>query len=162
MSFNLTRKTDYALVALAKLAKEKLTTDGKPLSARVLADQHHLPLPLLMNALKELHRAGVIDSRRGANGGYFLARDPEAISLREIIEALEGSIKVTLCSDESQGETQNACCDLLQTCIISEPIRRINVLLNEFLQKISLKDIVNQDLGEANYLASIWGAGVRV
>lgn len=60
----MTRKTDYALVALATLAREH-DGEGRALSARQLAEQHELPLPLLMNALKELHRAEVIASRRG-------------------------------------------------------------------------------------------------
>lgn len=160
MSFNLTRKTDYALVALAKLAVDKVANKSNPLSARVLADEYHLPLPLLMNALKELHRAGVLDSKRGANGGYFLAKDPQDISLKTVIEALEGSINVTLCSEDSSVE--QGTCSLVHTCIISDPIRRFNHLLNGFLEQISLQDLIHQDFDGSNLMPSILKSGVSV
>lgn len=161
MSFNLTRKTDYALVALAKLAQEKMNAGGEPVSARTLADQYHLPLPLLMNALKELHRGGILDSRRGTHGGYYLTRDPEKISLREVIEALEGTVNVTLCSDENHQADQGVC-NLVDTCIISEPIRRFNWMLNDFLDRISLKDLVTQEFGDAKSTPASLTNGVRV
>jgi Rrf2 family protein len=146
---------------LAKLAQDKHCSNGNPLSARVLADQYHLPLPLLMNALKELHRAGVLHSRRGANGGYSLAKPPSRISLREVIEALEGTINVTLCSEDGPPSDQSVC-SLVETCIISEPIRKFNHLLNGFLDQISLEDLLNFDLGPSHAGQVFLESGVSV
>ena len=139
MSFSLTRKTDYALVALVRLAAEK-DRDGGPLSARQLANEHGLPLHLLMNALKELHRAGILCSRRGVSGGYYLCKDPTQTSLRQVIEALEGPVCVTLCNDEN--DHASTTCQLVETCPISEPIRGFNGLLNGFLSSIKLRDLM--------------------
>ena len=142
MSFSLTRKTDYALVALATLVREKVE-DGESLSARQIAEASDLPLPLLMNALKELHRASIICSRRGAGGGYYLCRPPEEISLKEVIEALEGPINITLCSGEA-AEGEHELCRILSLCHISVPMQRFNELLNEFLSKVTLKSLLDQ------------------
>ena len=139
----MTRKTDYALVALATLAREH-EGEGRPLSARQLAEQHDLPLPLLMNALKELHRAQIIESRRGAGGGYYLLRGPEAITIREVIEAMEGPVSVTLCSDEEH-ETGCNTCQIVVNCPISDPMQKFNIMLNTFLSRITLKSLITSE-----------------
>ena len=86
---SLTRKTDYALVALARLAQEQQGAEGEVsrLSARTIAEEFELPQQLLMSILKELHRAGIVDSTRGAQGGYVLAKPANKISVAEIVEA---------------------------------------------------------------------------
>ena len=80
--FSFTKKTDYALVALATLAEE---TAGGPetgrLSARQISERHGMPLPVLMNVLKDLVSVGLVTSTRGSKGGYSLARDPQAITI---------------------------------------------------------------------------------
>lgn len=142
MSFSLTRKTDYALVALSALAGS-YHTDQKPMSARQIAEDYDLPPQLLMNALKELHRAGILESRRGVGGGYLLSEPPEAIALKQVIEALEGPISVTLCSDDSSEEEDDDCniCRLVPTCPITDPIQRFNNHLNQFLSELSIADL---------------------
>ena len=158
MSFSLTRKTDYALVALSRLAKER-KGENRPLSARQLADEYQLPLPLLMNVLKELHRAGILSSRRGSNGGYSLVSLPENISLRHIIEVLEGPVNIALCSDAGHQENEEDCpsCTIMNCCPISDPIQRLNGMLQHFLERISLADLTTL---ESNL--PLAGLGVRV
>jgi Rrf2 family protein len=142
MSFSLTRKTDYALVALSALAGS-YHTDQNPMSARQIAEDYDLPPQLLMNALKELHRAGVLESRRGVGGGYLLSDAPESISLKRVIEALEGPVSVTLCSEDSSDSEEDDCnvCRLVPTCPITDPIQRFNSLLNRFLDELTIADL---------------------
>ncbi len=146
MSFSLTRKTDYALVALARLA-EDANAERTPLSARDIAERHHLPLPLLMNVLKDLHRADIVCSRRGAGGGYHLCKDPRKISLLQIIEAIEGSVQVALCcgDEEATGKEPCAACSVSPTCPITTPMHRFNNLVRGFLSQVSLRDIMNDE-----------------
>ena len=139
MSLSLTRKTDYALVALAALA-ERWETDGDPLSAREIAERNHLPLPLLMNALKEMHRAGIIKSRRGVGGGYYLNRSPEAISLKDVVVGIEGLVSVTHCC--TNHDLEGPGCRLIKHCPIAMPMQNFNQMLNEFLGGISLKSLL--------------------
>ena len=141
MSFNLTRKSDYGLVALSFLARQKIA-EGEPVSSRHLAELFGLPLQLLMNVLKDLHRADVISSRRGASGGYFLTRPPHEISLKQVIEAVEGPVGVTLCSEH--GDEENPC--TIQTqCPINGPMVKVNNLFSDFLEQISLVDLIENE-----------------
>jgi len=149
MSFTLTRKTDYALVALAALADEATGDDPQPLSARQIAEAYDLPLSLLSNVLKDLHRGEVICSRRGAGGGYLLCREPRQISLLTVVEAIEGPVKMAVCCDEEPAaDTQQATsdedctCRVAEKCPITTPMQRFNDMVHTFLQRITLDDLI--------------------
>lgn len=95
---SLTRKTDYALVALASLGRRRRAGDG-PISARAIAEQFGLPQPLLMNVLKELAQAKIVVSTRGAAGGYEMARDPAHVSVLDVVTAIDGPVRLAQCCD---------------------------------------------------------------
>src|SRR3954451_13602891 len=82
-------KADYAVRAAIELA-----ADGgdEPVKAERIAEAQQIPLHFLENILADLKRAGVVDSRRGAAGGYLLARPAEEISLADVIRAVEGPL----------------------------------------------------------------------
>jgi Rrf2 family protein len=83
-----TAKADYAVRAAVELAA---AGDG-PVKAEQIADAQGIPLNFLENILAELRRAGIVQSRRGASGGYLLAVPPEEVSLADIIRAVEGPL----------------------------------------------------------------------
>lgn len=146
MSFSLTRKTDYALVALARLAQQ-YADGGSPLSARQIAEEYELPLPLLMNVLKELNRGDMVASRRGAGGGYSLERPAEQITLREVISHIEGPVGVAACCEEGlEDDDQCLGCRLTNRCPITGSIRRFNDMLISFLDRMTLADMMQDDL----------------
>jgi len=142
--FGFTRKTDYALVALATLAGHDAAEDD-PISARQLADENGLPLPLLMQVLKDLHRAGILSSQRGAGGGYFLARSPGQIGLLSVIEAIEGPLRVAACCDDEVGTEPCTGCNLTQQCPITGAMQRVNEMIIEFLNRISVRSLIEFD-----------------
>lgn len=80
-------KVDYGLRALVTLA-----ASGSPATAEALAAEQGLPPRFLGAILADLRRAGVVASQRGAEGGYRLARDPEQVTLAEVIRALDGPL----------------------------------------------------------------------
>ena len=80
----LNRKSDYALIALTHLGRFR----GTITSAREIADAYKIPLPLLMNILKQLTREGMIASVRGARGGYRLAVEPENLTVKQVLLAV--------------------------------------------------------------------------
>lgn len=146
MSFSLTRKTDYALVALARLAQQD-AEGGAPVSARQIAEEYKLPLPLLMNVLKELNRAELIASRRGAGGGYYLQRPADRINLRDVVACIEGPVTVTACCDEVRDDDDQCLgCRLTEKCPITGSIRRLNDLIVSFLDRMTLADMMRDDL----------------
>ena len=97
---SLSKKTDYALIALAYLGQVRgehsphATSESDAVSARKIADKHSLPLPLLMNLLKDLVRARIVTSVRGATGGYRLAVDPADVSLLDVVQAIDGPVQM--------------------------------------------------------------------
>jgi Rrf2 family protein len=90
----ITREADYGIL----LDDRSGARDGQPRSAAALAQQRRLPLPMVSKILKALARAGLLNSQRGAQGGYSLARPAKEISAADIISALEGPIAITECS----------------------------------------------------------------
>jgi Rrf2 family protein len=80
---------------------------GAPVQIRVISERQAIPARYLEQIFQRLRRAGLVQSKRGPGGGYTLARAPEEISLREIIEALEGplaeGLEMSAPEDPSQG-----------------------------------------------------------
>ena len=84
-----TAKAEYAVRAAVELAA---VGRGEPVKAEQIAEAQSIPLNFLENILAELRRAGIVESRRGAAGGYLLARPADAISLADVIRAVEGPL----------------------------------------------------------------------
>ena len=124
--------TDYAVVLATQVAGE----EGAH-TARDLALQTQIPEPTVSKVLKKLARAGVMSSQRGAKGGYSLARPPQRIGIHEVIEAIEGPIAVTQCSDE----TSEPSCEYLTNCGVRANWQRINLAVQRALSEITLADM---------------------
>jgi Rrf2 family protein len=83
-----TAKVDYA----ARAAIELAASGPDPVSAERLAEAQDIPVNFLENILLDLRRAGIVDSRRGASGGYLLARPAKEITLADVVRAVEGPL----------------------------------------------------------------------
>ncbi len=108
--------TDYAIVLLAHLSRSERT-----LTAQELAALSSVPLPTVSKLCKELSKAGLVVSHRGRKGGYGLARAADRISVAQIVEALEGPIALTECTQGHQS------CELEATCLAKaswDPVSR--------------------------------------
>ena len=134
----LTKKTDYALIALSRLAHGS----GGVVSAREIAEDSGVPLPILTNILKTLTGAGIVFSARGATGGYGLAKSVEAISLHELITSIEGPFHLVQCTMASAVSDKTPC-DLEPSCPIRQPAHRIHNRLKDFLESVSVAEIIN-------------------
>ncbi|MEZ0262887.1 MAG: SUF system Fe-S cluster assembly regulator [Alphaproteobacteria bacterium] len=88
----LSKMTDYAVVILTQLGRE-----GSPRSAPQLAEKTGLPEPTVCKVLKSLARGKLVESARGVSGGYRLARDVNALSVCDVIEAIDGPIAIASC-----------------------------------------------------------------
>jgi FeS assembly SUF system regulator len=132
----ITRQTDYAIVLLARFGAAPPDTVK---NAPDLAAEGHLPAPMVSKILKLLARAGLLKSHRGAAGGYSLARRPEAISVAEIVVALEGPIAMTECLTGEPGV-----CAIEHTCPSRPNWARINHAVESALAQVRLADILPQ------------------
>ncbi len=129
----ITRQTDYGILMLSYMAANA-TVD--PFAARDLAAWSGLSLPMVSKILKPLAKAGIVESHRGAKGGYTLARPAERITVGEIVEALEGRIGMTACvSHPGTCEQEGACPTQVNWERISDAVRGA-------LEHIALSDMV--------------------
>ncbi len=87
--------TDYAILVMVELSRE-----GEMLSAHALAERIRVEAPTASKVLKLLAGSGLLESYRGANGGYRVSRTAAQISVAEVIAAIEGPIAMTECSVE--------------------------------------------------------------
>ena len=137
-----TRKTDYALLALAALAEAATRPSPSPLSARQIAETYRLSHPLVMNVLKDLLHGDIVQSRRGAKGGYELLRDPAGITVQEVLVAIEGQPALAACCTDLTVDDSSDC-EIGQRCPITHSVQRLNDRIQGFLGEITLADLVN-------------------
>jgi FeS assembly SUF system regulator len=126
------RLTDYATVVMTCIA----TQPDDVLSTAQIADAARLELPTVSKLLKALGHAGLVESFRGVNGGYRLARPASAISLAEIVEALEGPIGMTECSI-SDGQ-----CERESLCTVRGSWQHVSSAVDVALRAVSLADML--------------------
>jgi Rrf2 family iron-sulfur cluster assembly transcriptional regulator len=127
---------DYASRALLSLALH--AGDSRPTSVRDIAERTGLPQPYLEQILLALKGAGLVRSKRGVGGGYVLARSPEAISLAQIVSAVEGPI---VAGDFGEPHT-NGACDHEGQCVLLALWSEVGEHMREHLDSYSLADMV--------------------
>jgi len=131
----LTRVTDYGILLMTELAKLEGDVKDTRLTANDLALSTRVPAPTVSKILQSLLHANLLGSVRGAHGGYCLTRSAADISVREIIQCLEGRIALTECNLD-QGE-----CEQMPFCSTSNNWKRINTAIHNVLEDISLADM---------------------
>lgn len=90
----LSQATDYALRIVLHLAGRE---PGEVVTAETVAGSEKIPLRFLLKIARDLIAAGIVKSQRGAAGGYVLARDPREITLLDVVEAVEGPVRMNRC-----------------------------------------------------------------
>ena len=131
--FRISKLTDYATVVLTLLAERAEAIH----SASDLAARARLEPPTVSKLLKMLGQAGLVESFRGASGGYRLARPAADISVADIVTAMEGPIGVTECS------LHDGLCDHETHCGVRANWRRISVAVEAALRSVTLADMLD-------------------
>jgi FeS assembly SUF system regulator len=122
---------DYAIIMMSASARH--CGGVARLNATALAGETGLPLPTVQKLVSRLSSAGLIESTRGIGGGFRLSRPPAAISLADIIEAIEGPIALTSCVDETRHD-----CLLDGSCRVRPHWRVVNNAVRGALADVSL------------------------
>ncbi len=129
-------KADYAVRAAAELA----ASEEGPIKGERLSEAQEIPLQFLEHILLELKHSGIVRARRGAKGGYWLAKAPDDITVAEIIRAVEGPIaNVQSMPPEEivyQGNSEH-----LQAVWIA-----VRASLRSVLEQVTLADLISGDL----------------
>jgi Rrf2 family protein len=129
----LSKKTDYALIALSYMA----APGQRPVvSAREMAERHDLPLELLAKVLQRLVQRGLLTSVQGINGGYKLARPAVELSVAHVVEAIDGPLRLTACADAADDP-----CTQYSKCNIRDPLHRIRERIAGALMACSIAEL---------------------
>lgn len=130
-------KVDYALRAVAELAASPGTA---PMKAEDIAQAQAIPLKFLLNILNELRRGGIVQSQRGAEGGYRLARSPADVTVADVIRALEGPL-ANVHESRPEDLTYAGAAASLQEVWIA-----VRASLRDVLERVTIADLASGDL----------------
>jgi FeS assembly SUF system regulator len=144
----ISRLADYAVVTMSGL-----THTGPHRAASELAEAVRLPEPTVSKVLKILTREGLLESVRGTNGGYRLARAPRDITVLDVVTAVEGPITLTPCTDGSHES-----CQLSGRCSVSGRWNPVNQAIRTALENVTLADM-SAPKGPPKTKLQVTGAG---
>jgi Rrf2 family protein len=138
----LSRKSKYGLKALLVLAQQ----DGSgPVLVSDIARQEAIPKKFLEAILLDLNRRGVVQSKKGKGGGYFLRRAPAEITFGEVIRLLEGPLALVPCVSQTAYSTCSECVDE-RTCGVRLAMKDVRDATARILDHLTLAD-VNKQIG---------------
>lgn len=135
----LTKNTDYAIRSLLTLGAAR----GGYLSARAISREHDIPYQFLRRLLQEMIRHDLVVSKEGASGGFKLAKDPDEIRVRELIEIFQGRVQVSECMFRRQ------ICSNRARCVLRHEIMRIGQVFGREFDSITIGKLM-RDLDAAN------------
>jgi Rrf2 family protein len=132
---HLTKRVDYAIIALTHLA---LHPDER-FSARGLAERYELSQGLLANVLKVLARGELLDSVRGTKGGYQLAEDPQTLYVGRVVELLEGPLRIADCV--GRGPHDHLHCSVSRVCPVKKSVFKIHLAIRDVLYGMTVAEL---------------------
>ena len=133
----LSKLADYGVIVAAELAADP----HRQATAAALAVATQLPQATVSKVLKNLAHAGIVSGSRGAAGGYRLARPAEAVSVAEVVAAIDGDIGITQCTTHATAQ-HPATCERTHFCPTRPHWQRINSAVSTALSAVTLADMV--------------------
>jgi Rrf2 family protein len=138
----LSKKTQYAIVALTRLAKDY---NHGPIQIKEIAESEKIPQSFLENILLELRKMGILGSKLGKSGGYYLLKKPEEVNLADIVRHFEGTIALMYCVSERAYQPCEFCRDE-STCGIRRVFKEIRDTTYDILTRTTLHTLTRTDL----------------
>jgi Rrf2 family iron-sulfur cluster assembly transcriptional regulator len=126
------RNTDYALRAAIELAG---WFGSAPVSTKEIAESQDIPYQLACKLLQRLNKASIVKSIMGPEGGFMLSRNPAKITVRQVVEAVQGPVRLNRCLFKRDF------CRLSRHCTINPEFGRLQKNINAFLDGLSLRQL---------------------
>jgi Rrf2 family protein len=133
-----TKRADYGLMAIHYIAvHDRLGA----VSTKRIAEEFQIPPELLAKILQRLAKRRLIVSQNGPKGGYVLSRQPNEITVGEVVRALEGPISIVSCIDHSG-------CPQELRCNLRRPVQKLQAAISQMLDTMTLAELANDDIPE--------------
>ena len=132
----LSKKTKYAINALVYLAKKPYK---EPVLISEIAEKEHIPKKFLETILLDLRNAGILNSKKGKGGGYYLIKDPKDINMADVYRTLEGPIALLPCVSHNFYEKCENCNE--NHCSLHDVLIEVRDATLSILEKKSLIDL---------------------
>jgi Rrf2 family protein len=133
------QKTEYAMRAMMELANRRIQDGPALVPARTLAEAQQIPLRFLEQQLGTLHKAGLVESFRGAGGGCRLARDPAAIRVSDVVDAIQGPFYPVNCLD-----AEDHTCFADSRCGLQELWGDVHLAIRQVFERTSLAELAER------------------
>ena len=144
-----TTRTEYGILCMVHIARQP---EAGSVTIRQIAEKENYPVPYLEKILQALRQAKLLIARHGNRGGYVLARRPSEITLREIIQALEGTTFEAFCEPQVR---EDIVCTHFCLCGVKPVWRKTKELLDKFYDSITLEMLSKNELEAKSLLPSM-------
>jgi Rrf2 family transcriptional regulator, cysteine metabolism repressor len=134
----LSQRTQYGVRAVLELAKR---SGSGPVKAAKIASTQSIPVRFLENILGQLRQAGIVESQRGKEGGYVLARPAAAVSVGEVVRLIQGPVSVIECADAASSRN----CSLRSGCVLLPMWERAHNAMMDVYDGTTFADLVEQE-----------------
>jgi len=145
----ISKKGDYAVFIMGYLAQRGAGEGGRLVSAQEIADRSGLHKSVVANLLKDLAKSGLLESVRGAHGGYRLALPADRVSLGRILEVVEGPFVFVDCAHSAAEPGDDHFCQLMSFCPSHKPMRVLHDRIAKLMAELKLTELIGQTDGEA-------------
>lgn len=142
----LTKKSKYGLKALSVLAQQ---ADRDPVLIADLAERERIPRKFLEAILLELKRHGILQSKKGKGGGYFLRRAPNDVTVGQVIRLLDGPLALVPCASQTAYQPCDDCLDV-STCAIRWTMKEVRDATATILDHTTLSDMATRSPSDAS------------
>ena len=131
----LTRASEYALLSLDKIRKS-----DKPVRAELLANELNIPKSFLAKILQNMAKQGILESKKGAHGGFVLLQDTDKISIKDVIIAAEGKAPAVF---DCASSVKDCTSEKAEICSIWPFLNKLQGKIDTFLAEMTLEEILN-------------------
>lgn len=149
MCMFISTKCQYALRAVYEVARSE---PGQLLTIGDIATAQRVPQRYLEGILNQLRKGGLLEAHRGRNGGYRLSRDADAITVGDVVRAIDGPVRAVVCVEDAQASD----CPMLESCVFLPTWRKVQTAIDHALDSTSFSQLLKierdaQMRGVTNY-----------
>ena len=136
----LSKKADYGLMALQYIASVQFgdVARARIINTKEIAEEYHIPVELLAKVLQTLAKHGIVESQNGPKGGYLLARQARAITIAQVLEAIEGPLGIADCYHDKDASS----CVQHEHCNIRTPLLKVQDSIAQLLNSMTVEDMM--------------------